>query len=118
MARRRKNQRTSPRIKEVVQEAAKTYKEIEANREKIEAKKNEPEIRKLVEKVVDSVENKKKLDVLAYDTLVKQFPQTKNTINKLISELRIFSIYDGEPHKVNFDYSAYLEQIEALAEIR
>jgi len=84
---------------------------------KNKSKKEEPDYKKLVERIVDSIENKKKIDILAYDALTHKYPQTKNIINNLISELRIFSIYDDEPCTVNFNYSAYLKQIEALAEI-
>ena len=115
---RRKEQEIPPKMLATIQKAAKTYQEIEENRKVTKAKKeNQVDIKKIVQRIVDSIENKKKLDILAYDALVKRFPQTKNTVDGLISELRIFSIYDSEPSTVNFDYSAYLQQIEALADI-
>ena len=78
-------------------------------------KKSRLDIKKLIERIVTSIEVNKKLDTVAYDALTKQFPQTKSIVDELISELRLFSIYDDEPHTVNFEYSAYLEQIEELA---
>lgn len=114
MARRKKYKGIPPNMLATIQTAAKTFEEIEENRKE---NNSGPDIRKLVERIVESIEVKKKIDILAYDALTKQFPQTKNLVDELISELRIFSIYDDEPHTVNFEYSAYLEQIEELASI-
>ncbi len=113
MAKRRKEPNVKA-IKEVAEKIADTYEDI------IEEKKKRPTKvtpRELVTRIVKSLENKNKIDIIAYDSLTKYYPQTKNSINNLISELRVFSIYDSEPHTVNFDYSAYLKEIEDLANI-
>jgi hypothetical protein len=113
MARKKKFRADTSKVKKIVKQAAETYEAIEAHKEEVAKKDYE----RLIERIVDSVENKKKLDVLSYQSFVKQFPQARNTLNDLIAELRIFSVYDDEPHMVNFDYSAYLSQIKALVEV-
>jgi len=117
MARRKKYQEPT-KIEEIIKSTKESLvSQIKEAEKKDEAKKK-PDYIKLVERIVTSIENEKKIDMLAYDTLTRKYPQTRNTVNNLISELQIFSIYDDEPHTVNFDYSAYLEQIEVLVEIR
>jgi hypothetical protein len=111
----KKNSKTN-KIQKTVKEAARTYSKILENSAKTENERKE--YITLVERIVRSLEMKNKIDILAYEDLVKRYPQTKNTVNQLISELRTFSIYDDEPHTVNFDYSAYLKQIEELAKIQ
>lgn len=105
------------KIEEIIKSTKKSLiSQIKEAEKKDEANKK-PDYMKLLERIVDSIENKKEIDTLAYDALTQKHPQTKNIINNLISELRIFSVYDDEPHIVNFDYSAYLKQIKALVEI-
>jgi len=98
---------------ETLKEATKTFQKIIGTQTS-----QEKDYIVLLRSIVDSIENKKKLDILAYDSLTRMYPQIKNIVDQLIKELRIFSIYDDEPHTVNFDYSAYLKQIELLAEIK
>lgn len=103
-----------PKIIEVLKEAAETMALIEGKSVTKETKDYET----LVAKIVNGIIKKKKVDILAYDTMVRVYPQTRNIINQLIKEVRLFSLYDREPATINFDYSAYLKQIEELAEIR
>lgn len=104
------------KTREIIKKTKNILKAKIKEAEKEEATKK-VDYKKLVERIVDSIENKKKMDILAYDALTRKYPQVKNIMDELIAELRLFSIYDDEPHTVNFDYSAYLKQIEALAEI-
>lgn len=99
-----------------ISKAAETYEEI-VKKQNEDSKTEKPDYKILVERIVEKLENKNKIDLLSYNTLVKKYPQIKDTINQLISELRVFSIYDNEPNTVNFDYSAYLKQIEELVRI-
>lgn len=50
----------------------------------------------------------------AYKEFVSHFPHAKSVLDSLIQEVRQFSVYDDEPATVNFDYSAYLLQIQNL----
>jgi len=113
----RRKQKTT-KIEEIIKSTKDSLvSQIKEAEKKEDKAKKKPDYMKLVERIVNSIENKKEIDTLAYDALTQKYPQTKNIINNLISELRIFSIYDDEPNTVNFDYSAYLEQIKALVEI-
>ena len=110
----------SQKMHNTIKRAAEIYEEVEANEHANTSLSNmteEPDYVVLVKKIVEKLENKRKIDILSYDILTKKYPQTKDTLNQLIAELRVFSIYDDEPHTVNFDYSAYLRQIGDLARI-
>jgi hypothetical protein len=71
----------------------------------------------LVASIVDSVENKKKLDKTSYEKLVEEHPQVKKILDELIEQVRLYSVYDLEPNKVNFNYNAYLKRIDQLINI-
>jgi hypothetical protein len=71
----------------------------------------------LVDSIVDSIENKKRLDKASYSKLVEEHPQIKKILDELIEQVRIYSIYDSEPTKVNFNYDAYLKRIDQLINI-
>lgn len=110
----------SQKMHSTIKHASEVYEEVEANEHanaSLSNMKEEPDYVILVKKIVEKLENRKRIDILSYNTLTKKYPQTKDTLNQLIAELRVFSIYDDEPHTVNFDYSAYLKQIEDLARI-
>jgi len=73
--------------------------------------------KELVISIVDSIENKKRLDKASYDYLVENHPQVKKILDELIEQVRIYSVYDLEPTKVNFNYNAYLKRIDQLINI-
>lgn len=52
----------------------------------------------------------------AYDEFTERYPHAKSILDDLISEVKLLSVYDDEPATVNFEYSAYLQQIQKLVE--
>jgi len=109
-----RKKRTFPGISRTVRQAAETFQEIERNYGlALSDRRKDYEI--LVERIVNTVENRKKLDILAYRSMIRQYPQTKKILDELIDKVRLFTVYDSEPTTINFDYSAYLKQIEVLA---
>lgn len=52
----------------------------------------------------------------AYKDFIERYPRVKATLDNLVAEVILFSVYDDEPATVNFDYSAYLQQIQKLVE--
>ena len=113
-----RKKRIFPGIKKIVEKAAETFVQIEKASTSVQKTIEPKDYEELVRRIVDSIENKKKIDILAYDSLTRRYPQTKNTVDQLIKQAQLLSLYDSEPITINFDYSAYLEQIKILAEIK
>lgn len=67
---------------------------------------------KSVEQTGDLIKEAKE----AYEEFISCYPHAKATLDRLIEEVRLFSVYDDEPATVNFEYSAYLQQIQKLVE--
>lgn len=105
-----------PGIRGILEKSLKDYETI-LQRERKTEMSEENKHKELVEKIVDSIENKKRLDKASYQELVENHPQVKSILDELINQVRMFSIYDSEPNKVNFNYNAYLHRIEQLINI-
>jgi hypothetical protein len=98
-----KKHKTFPRVKEILEASKKDFEDITH--------------RDLIELIVDSVENKRRLDHKAYNELISSHPQIKSIVDALIHQVQLFSIYDNEPNRVNFNYEAYLIQIDMLVNL-
>lgn len=105
-----------PRIREVLDGAQDDWTQINktASTKKMEQARGHEE---LVKNIVDSIENKRRLDRASYDELVESHPQVKKILDELIHQVRLYSIYDDEPTKVNYNYGAYLKRIDQLVRI-
>jgi hypothetical protein len=109
-----KKHKTFPRVKEILEASKKDFEDITMNEKKIKENKTH---RDLIELIVDSVENKRRLDHKAYNELISSHPQIKSIVDALIHQVQLFSIYDNEPNRVNFNYEAYLIQIDMLVNL-
>jgi endonuclease III len=100
-----------PKIKEIMND-------IKTNYESIISRQTNASIEKdyeiLIKKIVDSVENKKKLDEEAYNELTTKYPKIKQIVDDMIEQIKIFSIYDDDIKNINFNYSEYLTKISAI----
>jgi hypothetical protein len=92
------------------------FRRIMNNEGNIEIKKRMPKYEKLVARIVDSVENEKKLDEAAYKELIDIHPHLRPIVDEMISQARLFSVYDLEPMVIDFDYSKWLNKIKIKIE--
>lgn len=84
--------------------------------EKKKKEKKTPRYKELVIKIVDSVENKRNLDREAFNELIGMHPHLEPIVKNMITQVELFSIYDLEPMKINFDYSLWLKKIKIKLE--
>lgn len=75
---------------------------------------NPLKIRNLVISLVDSIENKRIVDQDIVKEILQIKPKAKTILEKLIEQVRIYSIYDTDPQVINFDYNSYLNKIQNM----
>lgn len=127
MSRKKQREKRNNGIKEAVHAIVKrmmpTFHEIEKKRnedwpksEKKKREKKKPRYEELVVKIVDSIENKRSLDRAAFNELIGMHPHLEPIVREMISQAKLFSVYDLEPMVVNFDYSRWLKKIKIKLE--
>jgi hypothetical protein len=110
-------------VHNIVSRMVPSFQQIENNEEEIKKTRKEkreerkrPRYEQLVIKVVDSIENKKKLDREAFNELIGMHPHLEPIVREMISQANLYSIYDTDPLAVNFDYSRWLKKIKIKLE--
>ena len=69
-------------------------------------------LEELVIQLIEQLENKGILDNDIYNLLVEKYPNIKSILDDMIYDIKIYSIYDVDKDKINFDYSLYLQNIK------
>lgn len=77
---------------------------------------NDEDYKLWIMRIVKNIEESDEYDKESYEKLVKKYPHIKQTVDELIEQYRIFSVYDFESNKNNFNLSAYLKKISKLIE--
>ena len=104
-------------IRKKVKSIMDSFRQIEENERIVtRKKKKKPRYEELIIKIIDSVENKKSLDREAFNELIKMHPHLEIIVLEMISQVKLFSIYDLEPMVVNFNYSRWLDKIKIKLE--
>lgn len=65
-------------------------------------------------KIIVDLETKREYNTDVYNGLVLKFPHIKRTLDEMIQEIKLFSIYDTDPISVDFNYKPWLEKIENM----
>jgi len=115
----RKKKNEFPGIKKILEEMAPVMKEIQNNQalEQRDPKTIEEKDYKLwIINIIKSIEENDEKDFESYNLLIKKYPQTKDITDEMIEQYKIFSVYDFESNKHNFDLPAYLRKISKLIE--
>lgn len=108
-----RNKGIAKAVHEKVKSMMGSFHQIEEKRKVV---KKKPRYEELVIKIVDGIENKKSLDKAAFNELIKMHPHLEPIVREMISQAKLFSIYDLEPMVVNFDYSRWLKKIKIKLE--
>jgi len=114
-AREKINKINKESVHKKVLEMVDTFEEVVSNEKK--EKEQSKEYQYWVLQIVDSIENKRIMDEEAkesYAKMIDLYPASKPILDDLIQQVRMFSVYDFEPSRVNFDFSAYIRKIENL----
>lgn len=120
MARKRKKEKEFPGLEKTMNKIKETMDEIRANQE--EARKvagdeiEDKDYKYWTVRIIKNIEENDKYDKEAYEELIKKYPQTKETVDKMISHYELYSAYDFESHRTNFPLPAYFRQIRDLIE--
>jgi hypothetical protein len=102
-----------PGIKSKIDEISEICQNINMNGRNTSMKIQDP-LEACIIKIVDSLENKHEPDKEAYDKVLEIAPNAEHILNEMVEQVRLFSIYDTEPTKINFNYHNYLTKIKEL----